>query len=879
MDPSERETLPDVAKPSHYNLSLHDLTYGGDWGYKGTVKIDLEVTRATKEIELNVKAIDVQNAELVSKDGSSSTKASDISYDRKTERAILKFSDEVKPAEYVLNISFTGTVNNHMAGFYRAKYQSTAPAHSSTYKEGDYHYMISTQFEACDARQAFPCFDEPNLKATFDFEVEIPKGQVALSNMPVKSTRQGSTPELEFVSFERTPIMSTYLLAWAIGDFEYVEAMTKRKYNGASIPVRVYTTRGLKDQAQFALECAAETLDYFSEVFQIDYPLPKSDLLAVHEFAMGAMENWGLVTYRTTAVLFEEGKSDEKYKNRVAYVVAHELAHQWFGNLVTMDWWNELWLNEGFATWVGWLAVDHFHPEWNVWAQFVAEGVQPAFQLDSLRASHPVEVPVRNALEIDQVFDHISYLKGSSVIRMLSSHLGQEIFLEGVAKYLKAHAYGNATTSDLWSALSKESGKDVTSFMDPWIRKIGFPVVTVAEEPNQISVSQRRFLATGDVKAEEDETNWWIPLGIKTGAKAEKEDNRNLTAKSDVIRDIDDSFYKINKDQNGFYHTNYPPNRLVKLGDSRNLLSTEDRIGLIGDASSLAISGEGTTAAFLSLVEKFQDEKEYLVWSQIVSSLGNLRSIYGANEAVSAGLKSFTRKLVTPAADKIGWEFQPEDDYLTKQLRQLLLSAAGRSGHEGIITEAKLRFNRWESGDATAIHTNLRSTIFSINVAEGGRREYDEVIKEFGRTTSIDGKEICLSSLSRSPDAEIIKEYMEFLLSNKVAAQDIHTGGSGLAANPKARYLFWDFVKANWTPIVEKLGSNKIILQRFLRLSLSKYADQAIEQDINKFFEDKEKGGIDRALTVALDNIHTSATYKAREEEAVLEWLKAHGYA
>lgn len=227
-------------------------------------------------------------------------------------------------------------MNNAMAGFYRSKYTPPVPAAPSVARDDDHHYMFSTQFESCDARRAFPCFDEPNLKATFDFEIEIPSDLTALSNMPEKRTRKGGKDDLKIVSFERSPKMSTYLLAWAFGDFEYVEDHTRRKYNGKNLPVRVYTTRGLKEQGRFALENAHKVVDLFSEVFRIDYPLPKSDLLAVHEFSHGAMENWGLVTYRTTAVLFDEANSDQAYKNRVAYVVAHELAHQWFGNLVTM---------------------------------------------------------------------------------------------------------------------------------------------------------------------------------------------------------------------------------------------------------------------------------------------------------------------------------------------------------------------------------------------------------------------------------------------------------------------------------------------------------------------------------------------------------------
>lgn len=292
------------------------------------------------------------------------------------------------------------------------------------------------------------------------------------------------------------------------------------------------------------------------------------------------MENWGLVTYRTTAVLFDEENSDPKFKNRVAYVVAHELAHQWFGNLVTMDWWNELWLNEGFATWVGWLATDHLHPDWNVWPQFVSEGMQTAFTLDSLRSSHPIEVPVKDALDVDQIFDSISYLKGSSVIRMLATHLGQDVFLKGVSNYLRAHSYGNAKTTDLWKALSESSGQDVPALMDPWIQKIGFPVVTVAEEPGQISVKQSRYLSTGDVRAEDDSTTWWVPLGLEGKVGTKGVTPIGLLKKEDTIRDVDDSFYKLNKDTAGFYRTSYPPARLAKLGSQTDRLTLLDKIGM-----------------------------------------------------------------------------------------------------------------------------------------------------------------------------------------------------------------------------------------------------------------------------------------------------------
>ncbi|KAL2817221.1 peptidase family M1-domain-containing protein [Aspergillus cavernicola] len=881
MASKDREILPSVVKPTHYGISLFDLQLSGSWGYKGIVKISSKVNGPTKEVVVNVKEIEVQLAVILGNDGTELAKTSDITYDKKSERVTLKFPEELPQSDIVVSISFTGTMNNAMSGFYRSKYKPAVEPTSDTPKEADFHYMLSTQFESCDARRAFPCFDEPNLKATFDFEIEVPKGQTAISNMPVKSEKSGSKPELKTVSFDTTPVMSTYLLAWAVGDFDYVEAMTERKYQGKSIPVRVYTTKGLKEQARFALECAHRTVDYFSEVFEIEYPLPKADLLAVHEFAMGAMENWGLVTYRTTAVLFDEGKSDTRYKNRIAYVVAHELAHQWFGNLVTMDWWDELWLNEGFATWVGWLAVDHFYPEWNIWSQFVAEGVQQAFQLDSLRASHPIQVPVKNALEVDQIFDHISYLKGSSVIRMLSTHLGRETFLRGVAQYLKAHAYGNATTNDLWSALSQASNKDVNSFMDPWIRKIGFPVVTVAEEAGQINIRQNRFLSTGDAKPEEDETTWWIPLGIKSGTELAAQEPRALVSKTDTIQGIGhDSVYKINKDLSGFYRTNYSAARLEKLGQALDTLSTEDKIGLIGDAAALAVSGEGSTAALLSLLEGFKDEHNYLVWSQISSSVGNLRSVFSKNEAVAEGLKKFAYGLSSPAANKIGWEFKPNEEYLTVQLRKLLIAMSGLAGNESIVAEAKHRFGLWATAeDKGAVHTNLRSTVFSIAVSEGTRIEYDSVKDEYLKTDSVDGKEICLSALGRTKDAHLVNDYLDFVFSDKVAIQDVHNGAVSLAANSKVRDLLWEYMKKNWSSVETRLSANNVVFERFVRMGLSKFADHGIEADIASFFQNKDTSTYDRALVIVADTIRTNANYKERDEKQVLEWLQAHGYA
>ncbi|PQE12886.1 hypothetical protein CJF30_00002794 [Rutstroemia sp. NJR-2017a BBW] len=866
----DRDILPDTIKPFHYALSIYDIELGGGFSYQGTVGIHSKITRATREITLNAHLLEVHEAEVTLDAGktSQSIKSNATSYDSKAQRVTLSFPDELQTSENAcLTIKFQGTINNDMAGFYYSKYKPKVTQAASVPKVDEFHCMFSTQFESSDARRAFPCFDEPNLKATFDFEIETPKDQVALSNMPAKGSRD-SKDGFHFVSFERTPVMSTYLLAWAMGDFEYVEDYTKRKYNGKAIPVRVYTTRGLIDQAQYALEHAPKTIDFLSESFDLDYPLPKADLLAVHEF----------VTYRTTAVLFDEKTSDIRFKNRIAYVVAHELAHQWFGNLVTMDWWSELWLNEGFATWVGWLAVDHFHPDWNVWSQFVAESMQTVLNLDSLRSSHPIHVAVRDALDVDQIFDTISYLKGSSVLRMLSTHLGQKTFLKGVSDYLKAHAYGNATSQDLWAAISNASGEDIKALMDPWINTIGYPVITVTEEPGQISIKQSRYLSTGDVKPEDDETVWWVPLDLQGKSGSNEVAKISFLQKEDTIRDIDDSFYKINANNAGYYRVNYPPSRLAKLGTQFNRLELSDKIGLIGDAGHLAISGEASATAFLSLVESLSGESDYYVWTKILQPCGTIKSIFAEEPEILDGMKAFILKLVSSAAENIGWEQPADEDFLKSRLRPLLLQSAGINGHKDIITEAKRRFNLYMSGeDKSVIAPSLRGAIFGISIRNGGRAEYDALKKEWYETTSVDGKEIILREMGRVQDPELVSDYFEFLF-KEVPTQDTHTGAVALASNSKTRYQLWEYIQKHFDPIKERLSANMVVFDRFLKVSLTNFADEKVNDEIRNFFKDKDNRGYDRTLAIVEDLIRSRAAMKSRDRDVILEWLKTNGY-
>ncbi len=410
------------------------------------------VKEDTTSIALNTLELDIHTTEIMSGD-SLITSSPTVAYDKDTQTTTVSFDKVLKAGTKAqLLISFTGQLNDKLAGFYRSSYVD--------HRDGSKKYLATTQMEPTDARRAFPCFDEPSLKATFDITLIAEKHLTCLSNMDVsvetEVTSTTSKKQKKAVKFNTTPLMSTYLLAFIVGELNCIETSNFR------VPVRVFATPDKDIQhGKFSVELAAKTLAFYEKTFDSQFPLPKMDMVAIPDFSAGAMENWGLITYRVVDLLFDEKASGVTTKQRVADVVQHELAHQWFGNLVTMDFWDGLWLNEGFATWMSWYSCNEFFPEWKIWERFVSDDLQSALSLDSLRSSHPIEVPVKRADEINQIFDAISYSKGSCVLRMMSRYLGEDVFMEGVRRYIKKHAYGNTQTGDLWAALADASGKDV----------------------------------------------------------------------------------------------------------------------------------------------------------------------------------------------------------------------------------------------------------------------------------------------------------------------------------------------------------------------------------------------------------------------------------
>lgn len=588
-----------------------------------------------------------------------------------------------------------------------------------------------------------------------------------------------SSANWKITKFETTPLMSTYLLAFACGQFAYLSSEHKSKLTGKTVPLRIYATPDQIKQAQFGLDIKKWALPIYEEIFDVPYALPKLDTLVAHDFDAGAMENWGLITGRTTAYLYDPEKSPLSAKKRVADVQCHELAHMWFGDIVTMKWWDNLWLNEAFATLMGELVIpDRIWPEWKPRSQFVDTHLQSALSLDSQRSSHPIEVDCPDANQINQIFDSISYSKGASVLRMLAGVVGEDKFLKGVSVYLKKHLYGNAETKDLWEGISETSGMDVSKFMANWTLKVGFPVITVKElGGGKLKLTQNRFLSTGDVKPEEDETLWWIPLKVKTTGDATSVDSEAVLSRRDTEYTVKSDSFKLNADSIGVYRVAYRPERLAKLGEQASTFSVEDRVGLVSDAATLARAGYSKTSGSLALINALgATETEYLPWSQINTALAKLSSAWWEQpEATRKAIDKLRAKLVKPIIDRMGYEHGPNDAPDVQELRTLAVSAGAAAEDPDVLAELKRRFQPFlEKGDDSLIPADLQRAIFTNCVKHGGKAEWEKILEVYNKPPNPSTKVDAMASLCATQDAALLDRTFAMIGDGTVKDQDVY---------------------------------------------------------------------------------------------------------
>uniref|UniRef100_A0A3B3S1X4 Aminopeptidase n=1 Tax=Paramormyrops kingsleyae TaxID=1676925 RepID=A0A3B3S1X4_9TELE len=825
------------------------------------------VRQATNQIVMNCADIDIITASF-SPEGGEEISATGFNYQNEDEKVTLSFPSALQKGSGILRIDYVGELNDKMKGFYRSKY--TAPS-------GEVRFAAVTQFEATDARRAFPCWDEPAIKATFDITLIVPKDRVALSNMNVIDRKPYPNDEsLVEVKFARTPVMSTYLVAFVIGEYDFVES---RSSDG--ITVRVYTPVGKAEQGKFALEVATKTLPFYKDYFNVPYPLPKIDLIAIADFAAGKYMNLLLIFCGLeTALLIDPKNSCSSSRQWVALVVGHELAHQWFGNLVTMEWWTHLWLNEGFASWIEYLCVDHCFPEYDIWTQFVSADYTRALELDALDNSHPIEVSVGHPSEVDEIFDAISYSKGASVIRMLHSYIGDEDFRKGMNSYLLKFQHKNASTEHLWECLEEASGKPVGAVMSSWTTQMGFPIIVVDEEQQGedrvLKISQKKFCASGLHDGENCPT-WMVPISICTSEDPSCTKLSLLLDSAETTVSLSNiptsNWLKINPGTVGFYRVQYSSAMLESLLPAiRDLtLLPVDRLGLQNDLFSLARAGMISTVEVLKLMEAFVNEPNYTVWSDLSCNLGVLSSLLSHTD-FHEEIQDLIRDLFTPVGENLGWDSKQGEGHLDALLRGLVLGKLGKAGHKPTLEEARRRFKDHVEGKNT-LSADLRSPVYLTVLKHGDSGTLDTMMKLHKQADMQEEKNRIERVLGAISSPELIQKVLAFALSDEVRPQDTVSVIGGVASSSKhGRKAAWKFVKDNWDELHNRYQGG-FLISRLIKLSVDGFAVDKMAADVKSFFESHQAPAAERTIQQCCENILLNAAWLKRDADDIHEYL------
>ena len=838
--------LPDDVAFLEYNLGLTPNLK--EFTFEGNAQIVCHVRRSTQSITLHAAelAIEKDGIKLIYPDALGSfgfMSPASVRLDPEQETVCIEFSDYIPEGKACLTIRYSGILNDKMAGFYRSKY--TAP-------DGTEKYLAVTQFEATDARRALPCGDEPSLKAKFNVALNVPTGMTALSNMPVALNlgREGGT---RTVHFKRSPIMPTYLLAVVVGELDFVETKTKD-----GVDIRVYTVPGKSEQGKFALETARRVLEFYNEYFGIPYPLPKLDMVAIPDFAAGAMENWGLVTYRENALLIDSENSSAAAHQRVAEVVAHELAHMWFGNLVTMQWWTHLWLNEGFATWMASHALNALFPQWDIWTQFVSDEYASALALDSLRSTHPIEVPVEHPNEISQIFDDISYAKGASVIRMIHDAIGDAAFRKGLTAYLNRHAYGNATTEDLWTALAEASGQPVPELMGSWTKQPGYPLAEVVSTNNGIAqIVHQRFLASGGLLTpDEAAQRWHLPESF----------TRTVLG-------------KCNSGQTTIARVNYSREHWSKLAhvvrDTEEALPAVDRYGLVSDALALTRAGFMVTSDMLNLLVHYRNETNYTVWTSVLEALGAV-AILVEETADERNLDALAQHILRPIVTSVGWMQQKGEPHMTQLLRGAVLGAYGAYSDTDTTSHAAQLF--WAHAEGKSlIHPNLRLTVYRLVARLNVWSDYQALQNMYEKETLQEERVRLLNAMGNISEQVMVNNLLRYTFdSGKVRQGDVFYVLSTLGSHAVGRREAWRYVTENWDKLQQRYsGGGLKMLGRILSSVVGGFVRAEDADACEQFFASHPAPSATRAIAQSLERVRNRAAWYRRDEGNISTFLQS----
>lgn len=839
---AQAQRLPNTVLPQHYSLTLTpDLKAAT---FSGSETIDVTLADAASSITLNANDLTFQSVKI---SAAGKVQTATVSLDKEKEQATFTVPDQIPAGKATLTIEYAGILNGQLRGFYLSK----------TAKR---NYAV-TQFESTDARRAFPSFDEPAFKATFDVALVVDKGDTAISNGPIVSDKPGPAAGKHTIKFLTTPKMSTYLVAFLVGDFK----CSSGQQDGVAI--RTCSTPDKVALTPYGVEVAKYVLHYYNNYFGIPYPLKKLDLIGLPDFEAGAMENFGAITYRETALLIDPKTASENAKREVALVIAHEMAHQWFGDLVTMQWWNNVWLNEGFATWMENKPIAAMHPEWNI-DQDVIAGLDGTLNLDAQPTTRAIRARADTRDEIEQMFDGISYGKASDVLLSVENYVGPEVFRQGVHAYLSAHLYGNATAEDFWNAQTATSHKPVDKIMDGLIGQPGVPLLTFGQPSGgKVSVSQRRFFLSPSVQPDAAQ-KWTLPVCFKrTGGK---QDCQLLTPETTSLNVPDAQPFFANAGGKGYYRTAYTSGDYSAItAHLESALTPPERISLIGDEWAQVRANKATVGDYLNLVSAVKDDPNADVVSTALDGLAAIRERVAATPQEKEALASWFRQNFEPEYTKLGPP-SASDTPNKKQLRALLFAALGEANDPQIVVQAREISQKYLANPAS-VEPNLAQTALQITARNGDAALFDQLQKIAETSTNPEIQTGALHLLAMFENPDLAKRALEYAVSDKVRNQDAAIQLAIALDMDKTRDIAWNFIQNHWDEVKKEftpeLGSAVVG-------ATSTFCSAAARDDVSQFFSTHKVPAADQTLKHAIERINGCIELRKLQQPNLQAWLE-----
>ena len=827
--------LPKSIVPEDYTVWIvPDLA---KFTFDGTVSISLRVLKPVREIVLNAKNLQVGSATLVTP---GQVMVLQPKVDAKRQRLTFALPHKLAAGAYTLDMAYSGVLNEQTQGFYYGRYNTPS---------GQEKILLSTQMEPADARAFLPCWDEPVFRASFQVSVDLPAAHKAYSNTPVERTE--NLPDgRKRTTFQRTPKMASYLVVLVAGELEELSA----EQDGVRFGIA--TVAGKKHTAEYALGISQKLLRYFNDYFGVAYPLPKLDQMAVPSTAgFGAMENWGGITYDEAALLFHERTSAPDTRSSIHFVVAHEISHQWFGDLVTMAWWDNLWLNEGFAQWMGTKATDHFNPDWNVWRR-ANSGRERAMALDARKTTHPIQQPVRNESEANDQFDSITYRKGMGVLRMLETWLGAESFRDGIRDYMKRHAYSNTTTADLWNALERSSGKPVRKFAADWVERPGFPAIKVAARcekgSRRIDLTQQHF----SVDSAPSKQLWTVPVEIASGGTRQFElmQGRTLT----LTRPGCEGPVVVDPGAVGFFRVEYAPELLADLTAHWRELGADTRIKLLSDTWALAAAGRVSLASYLAMVGQAGNDTEPAIWDEVASRFEKLDGLM-QGEPLRPELWRFAASALRPQLERLGWEARRGDSQEILELRPHLIEILGRFGDEQVRAEAQDRFKKFLK-KPSSLPAALADPVTAIAGRFADEATHAKLAELARKAPGSEEQGRYLKAMTEAQDPVLAQRSLQLSLGDTMAAT-LATRIPPMVAEHH-RQLAWDFVREHRDELIKRLATYEV--NGFFGYVLFGSADARYADELESWARKNLPPGAKTQTQRTANGIRVSAQMKAR---------------